>query len=152
MISLSGALFIFVKARRIAFSLSLWLYYANLWALGNSMERTDLLVFRESGSVCQCVSAAWPMSDITQGQSFNMWLVMYIFETTLKTGLWQTTLKVGGCCVSLVTFMALVSMWCFIFSYAHQEFSVPHSVKLDAKIQMVVSTTWSEKWPQKGLK
>lgn len=46
------------------------------------------------------------MSDATQGQPFHMCPVMYIFETILKTGPWQTISKGKGCCVSLVTFIA----------------------------------------------
>lgn len=89
------------------------------------------------------------MSDATQDQLLNMWQVIYILETILKTGLWQIISQGRGCCVSLVTFIALVSMWHFIFSYAHQEFSVLQSVKLDAKIQMVASTLGQENAAEK---
>lgn len=118
-----------------------WLYYAKLWAVGNSMEESRLAcqgVLPENLALCLPVFQLQDqMSDATRGQPFNTWLLMYLFETILKTGLWQTVSKGRGCCVSLVTFIASVSTWCFIFSYVHQEFSGPRSVKLDAKIQMV---------------
>lgn len=43
-------------------------------------------------------------------------------------------------------------MWCFIFSYAHQEFSVQHSVKLDAKTQMGSINNVARKMAPDGMK
>lgn len=56
-----------------------------------------------------------------------MRLVMYTLETVPQTGLWQTISKGKGCCVSPVTVILHMSVWCLTCSYAYQAFIVPHS-------------------------
>lgn len=76
--------------------------------MGNSVEPKRLAcqgVLSENRALCLTgFQLRDQMSDARQGQSFNMWWVMYIFETILQTGLWQTTSEGKGGCVSPVTF------------------------------------------------